>query len=578
MPHCERPLQTAGVTNPCMQVADALGDSEYPTWIAMLAKRALAINWQDPAPTADMLCALLTLPPALLPRLLASCLSTTPLDTLLSDFPAVLHPPLIATAATSTGLIAPTLNIHAFLSCLPHTQFRYPGLVSLRFPSKPPTLPLTPTTAALLGHAVSAHKCITSLLLEPALMHPAALRSFHSCITPGALPHLISLSLAAAAHPDGCAEVASCLSRLSILTALSVYLVLNEPRAGATPSLESVVRAAAAPAWLEHLPHLKLTERQIQSASLPPGASCSDLLLPLLVAPNLTSLELTTEAAESSIPSLIAAIRHFHKLQTIEIDTDSRDGACIRNTTATGNRAQKKTPIPLRALRTLCITSACNVAPLCIASAIAQHAQHTLTRISVQHVHAGGGRPDLRKVRPEEVKEAWAAFLTALPCCGGLRRLDLPILASMRGFSGGRSWGEEFSGALSHLPHVTQLTLQAACRQCSRGARCVLEGEHVAKVLRSMTELRTFALSGVGGTLDVSAPKRVLAALPELNMLSNLGLCFSGVSRAQIVDVLPQLPALAELQVLAAVLGQTDAEQDELLMSRAGLRVTGLAV
>lgn len=90
---CASPVRLCSPTQ-CVQVADALGvidsDVKAQTWISTLAERTLATEWRRNRDADAMLCTLLLLPPNLLLRVLAACLSTHPLSALL---PTWVHPP-----------------------------------------------------------------------------------------------------------------------------------------------------------------------------------------------------------------------------------------------------------------------------------------------------------------------------------------------------------------------------------------------------------------------------------------------------------------------------------------------------
>lgn len=400
--------------NSGFQVADALGDINCDTWIAVLAERASKTIWRDSEYADPMLCILLRLPPALMHRFLSSWLSIESLDELLMRLPPVLHHPLIAAAAPSVPghFTAPAESLHTFLSLLPYVHFPLPGLSAIKLPIRPT---INCCTAAFLARAVSAHASLTSLLLDGGRpFPPAAVGAFRCCLTPGALPALTAFSISTSVHPNGCAELALCLGRLTSLQQLTVCLVHDAPRsADLNPSLNAYVRAVASPAQLPRLSCLKLKER-VTADDRTAQTHC-DMLLPLIAASRLTALEITSNAHAFSFSTLLSTLSHFTALQ--KLDTDAN-------------------------------------------------------------------------------------------------------LVSSRG-----------------RHHVYIMTML---------------GEYL------------------------KSPPRRHDMLPALSMLTSLGLRFHGISRTQIVEVLPQLPALAELQVPGDVLGQSDEDNAELDDAFAGLTVTAV--
>lgn len=148
-----------------------------------------------------------------------------------------------------------------------------------------------------------------------------------------------------------------------------------------------------------------------------------------------------------------------------------------------------------------------------------------------------------------------------MPCigrCNSLRELSLSCLCSSHGGANDASFSDRLSAALQQLPLLTKLRLEAVCRQCAPGALCQLQGGALGQALRALTGLQALAVCGAAEALEVSAPERVLAVLPQLQQLTSLGLCFAGLQQAQVADLFPQLGALKECELLTPVLGETE--------------------
>lgn len=543
---------------PRVQVADALADTGLPSWIDMLARRTLATSRATPASRAQTLGALLPLRPELLHRVFTSCLTHATLDTLLQACHPVLHPHILSAAGASGIIVAGNNTLDALLAALPHTQF--PAGIALRYfrLSRRPA-EFSHSTPALLAHAVSSHRGLTTLILSPSVITPAALRHFRTGLGHGALATVSQFAVCVAAQPESCVELARCLASLPAVATLTVHFCSTEQQpAAAGGELAPFVRAAAAPAVLMQLRHLTLGEGGVQ----PKSSSFCDLFLPLLEAPTLSSLKVSSAATAGSYDALLKPMPHLSTIQDLHIDADLWPPAPAG---APGGA--------LPALTGLRLSSVYATVPLCAATAAIPHARGTLRSLSLEHVCKTQTRAAAAARRDEAA--AFAAFFEALRSCTALQSLNLGQLTSVSVLSGQVTWSDGLTATLAHLTQLTHLRMRPPCTGCEARSTCscVLEGAALADALRRLTALQVLEVcggAGCTGSLPMKAPERVLAAVADLRQLRSLGLCFWDFQWCEVQRLVAGLPALKVLEVTPETIGERD-EGDKGL--RAGVEV-----
>lgn len=234
---CASPVRLCSPTQ-CVQVADALGvidsDVKAQTWISTLAERTLATEWRRNRDANAMLCTLLLLPPHLLLRVLAACLSTHPLSALLPTLPAPLCQPLV-TAAASTGTL--TLHRNTLETALLHlasSPHHLSDLHTLKATADGSATHEYPAAAApLLARALSAHPSLTALHLDATFLHTSWIRNLSAALSQDLTPALTDLRLGIRLLPAGLPELAACIRHVPTLTRLAIGTLL--PPSAAAP-------------------------------------------------------------------------------------------------------------------------------------------------------------------------------------------------------------------------------------------------------------------------------------------------------------------------------------------------------
>ena len=543
-----------------VQVADALSDSGVDDWVAMLADKAAATSWSEPKQASPVLRVLWQLPSHLLHRVLTEYLAKCDLEHLLFSLPRVLHPSVVSTAAASGHVTLSPTHFDATLSLLASCPTSSPGLLSLTFPEKLPTGSINVAdSCALLAHTLSHHASLTSLSLSPVLLPAEAVLELSRGLVSGALNNLVSLMLSVEVHPDGCAAVAGCLKSLTALTKLQVTLYFNKSPSSAVPDLTSFVQAASSPADLSSLKELVLMERHCKkSRSLRPTSQSSmHLLPPLISAPNLTHVELYSDVAGGSFARLLDSLSHFTAVHTLGVTTAMFDRpAAPRHSSSKRSAGSSQVGCYMPALQGVFVTGGCHIVQLTMAAAIAARSSSALTSLALHQRHSD----DLAgcDLCNDKQQRAWKKFVRVLRLCGGLRSLELSSLCSSAG-ADEPCQSHALMGALQQLPLLTHLSLTARCRQCALPiAPIPLRGDLLGVALRGVTGLRSLAVVGAADELAVTGQEALLTALPVLQQLTSLCLCFAGVQQAHLVDLMPKLPAIKQCKLLPGVAGRSE--------------------
>ena len=554
-----------------VQVADAVSDTGIDDWVAMLADKVATTTWSDSSQASPMLRILWQLPLHLLQRVIAAYLSKCDLEHLLSVLPTVLHPAVVSTAAASGHITLPCAHLGATLSLLAPCSASPPGLLSLGLPKKwPPGVDVV-DSFALLAHTLSQHASLTSLSLASVVLPAAAVLELSRGLVPGSLRNLVSLKLATQMHPNGCAAVAGCLKSLNALTILYLDLPFTKSPSSTAPDLASFVQAASCPADLSCLKKLTLKERHRPHthALQPTSQSCLHLLPPLISAPSLADLCLFSDVANGSFARLLDCLSHFTAVQTLTVTAAMVDsGPAPRRSPSTrpSTRSAGSSPVGcyMPALQRVGVTSGCHVVQLTMAAAIAARSSSSLTSLILQQDQSDANLAGCNLCSDKQ-QQAWAAFVPVLRQCTGLRSLELSSLCSADGSADGSSDGsadtncQALTGALRRLPLLTHLSLTARCRQCAPPAAPIpLRGDLLGVALQGLTGLESLAVVGEADELAVSGQEVLLTALPVLQRLTLLGLCFADVQRVQLADLIPKLPAMKQCKLLPGVPGESE--------------------
>lgn len=551
-----------------VQVADALGDTKILEWTNMLGLRAYATDWQG-GPDADcMTYSLLSLPPHLLhPVLSAANGQGNGLWDLIDAFPAQLHSAVLTACTEDKTLSVPAKHART-LELLPSIVFPPPGLLRLHVAGHTPRQGGLPSqaSAAILARALIAQPSLTQLLFTT-LLEPKWLSRLSACLSATALPSLASLGLVINAPPHGspagcpgaAAAVVRSLKCFPSLRSLQVGIQRHSPRTEQHPALSTLLHSAACPAALSSLEYLNLTEgceddeNDADSDDDEPNdaalhkASLMLHLLPLLHAPALTSLELTTAAARLPMHQLCFALRHLTTLRRLFVNAQT-----CRIFSCEGQLPPQLPP----SVQVLEVASESPNGLFITGAALVSASPTALTRLSL-------ARPPRRTaIEPDPVLPPPAEWmlqcltLALRPACT-LRSLSMNGLCSAIGPPGSTL----LCGALARLTGLTHLSLQCEYEVDDSWESSVLRGPIITPGLLQLQDLQCLRLCDKPHLRLFDDVISVLEACSALQKLSRvLVLCKHEVDD-RISAVMKKLQGLRRLSMISDLIPSQLGEQ-----------------
>eukprot|EP00892_Ulva_mutabilis_P005624 jgi/Ulvmu1/3433/UM016_0052.1 len=516
-----------------IRVADALGDRQLCTWTELMGNRAFCTDWKDPAAADAMAYALLALPPHLLNATLRTVIGNVryPRDawSLITDYPAPLHPAIIS-AMVKRMLHVPADHcgiLHALAAAAPPP----PGLQELQVDDHRefPSIPMQPgdcfpeTSAAVL-----AHPSLTSLHFTSP-MQPQWLAKLAACLHPSALPGLCHFSLCVHARPGATATVTRCLKRLPSLSRLEVHMHLASDQEEQAASLSSLTRTAAPPAALTSLTELSL---RVLTHAAPSGeggrgeggvgvhaATTLLQLLPLLHAPALASLNLSTTSGRVSAEQLCFATRRLASIKHISIQSN------FRALQSLSFLSQPRTERQMPALHSLDIQSNGFLSPYTLASELLAVTPTALTSLTLSP-HWYGDEQHSTADMCGFTAQLPGSSLSNVLCRGGFSALRVLRLGGLCA-SLGPDNSHNLAAALAHLTVLTQQAPQSDYElEVARGTgappRAVLLAAPLATALPQLQSLQRLRLCGMTSSPLFDEPAVFLQSCSALGSLRHL--------------------------------------------------------
>lgn len=366
-----------------------------------------------------------------------------------------------------------------------------------------------------------------------------------------------------------------------------------------TVPISSFAQAASAPAQLMNLRTLKLIECSLmteEDEDQKASHSCINIVLPLLAAPALTHMFLTSNVAYISWAELAHILRKYSSLATLDVhvDTDMRSGVVeqagmrprlpLNSKTGStytsreslhtvGIAETESSPAFLPRLQNLRIRSECAITPLQIAATVAKPASRSLIGLSLTHTH---GHCDtwtsslnkqvltrgVQSLSGENMGSAWDAAIVALAECHQLQHLKWPMPSSAHSCStaDGPDRNEALAAAIERLVQLTELHLDSVCPQCLARAdiscACTVHGVALGQALLRMRQLDRLHIGG-GSEVSVSGPEQFFSALPAVRSLTALVLNCGAREFEQdvIADAVGKMRALKELKLAPGMFG-----------------------
>eukprot|EP00892_Ulva_mutabilis_P005617 jgi/Ulvmu1/3427/UM016_0046.1 len=276
-------------------------------------------------------------------------------------------------------------------------------------------------------------------------------------------------------------------------------------------------------------------------------------LLPLLRAPALTQLTLTSAARRLPYTAFVSSLGQPQSLQSLHFtgtftDSDVRGPGRVPPVAAGFtlqlnklNKHHQRRPLDAAVPRA--VRAVLRLVPAALASA-------SITSLVLKSYRpdrfGAGGHPG--RATAFGCVEYWTVMLECIGRCTQLRSMHLDILRAFECEDAVKTVSEALAGALAKLPALTALSLQAAHQAAQEGSARVLSAETLGGVLCALPALKQLILLSTGAELWLEPPAaNVLHACAALPLLSRLVLMCHGLILDEVAEVVPSMRALQAL-------------------------------
>lgn len=543
-------------------MADVLADGDASPWVSNLASRVIDTRWDNSTASDAMMSHLLILPPHLLCRVISSCIASKGSKTVFAFLPPPLHDTFISCAAADGALVVPEAADIFFYLLLAKATISGAGLLSIKVSQR--RMKPAASTAAMLGRALCSHPSLTSLDLSDATAFTRleTFRALTAALHVNALPALSAIKLTLPCNWSVVPVLVEFMKKTASARSISIKLYISASAAAQEHehSLQTAVGSSASPARVANLQELTIAEslvRNCDSGMARVRASVLGHLLAFLRAPNLTRIELTTDAMYLSRAALLVSLSRFAKLQELHIDAEALEPD-------TWDLPATVAKVSLPALANLTVESCCGLLPLVTAASVAGAAAATLTNLLIKN--SGCSYSDADRCNPGDlrgsngsIQGALSGLWGAVGQCERLTRLEMRLLPGMHAGAEAVQHSEALAGCLRKLSNLTWLALETSglpckCVQLEQAVpACTLNGAVVGPALAALTTLQKLRLLRGDGRLVIEEPDDLLVSCGKLAGLRELGLCAEGPQLSGVAEVVPKLKQLTMLVLLPSM-------------------------